>query len=185
MKKESLNLLRKLIVLTMLGSLMFVSKIIMEFLPNIHLVGALVIVCTLVYRSLALIPIYIFVFLSGLYMGFALWWVPYLYVWTILWAVAMLLPRKLCNKKAVPLYIAVCALHGLCFGILYAPFQALVFGYSWKQALAWVVAGFPFDVVHCVGNAVAAVLIYPLARVLKKLEQKFSCQKSDCSNSQT
>ena len=74
---------------------MFVSKIVMEFLPNIHLLGMLTMVYTLTFRSKALIPIYIYVFVNGLYAGFAVWWVPYLYVWTILWAVTMLLPRRM------------------------------------------------------------------------------------------
>ena len=106
-------------VFAMLGAIMFVSKLVMEFLPNIHLIGALTMVYTIVYRAKALIPIYIFVFLTGLYGGFSLWWVPYLYVWTVLWAVTMLLPRKMPNKIAIPVYMVVCALHGLLFGVLY------------------------------------------------------------------
>ena len=66
---------------------MFCSKVIMEALPNIHLLGMLTMVYTLTFRWKALIPIYIYVFLNGLYAGFNVWWVPYLYIWTVLWAV--------------------------------------------------------------------------------------------------
>ena len=79
----------------MLAALMLASKIAMEALPNIHLVGMLTMVYTLVYRKRALIPIYIFVLLFGLIYGFSAWWVPYLYIWTILWGVTMLLPRRM------------------------------------------------------------------------------------------
>lgn len=152
---------------------MFVSKIVMEFLPNVHLLGALTITYTIVYRFRALIPIYVYVFLNGLYAGFSLWWVPYLYLWTILWGITMLLPQHMPVKVAVPVYMGVCALHGLLFGTLYAPFQALAFGFSFQQTLTWIVTGLPWDVVHCIGNLVAGTLIVPLSRTLGELERKF------------
>ena len=54
----------------MLGTIMFCSKIIMELLPNIHLLGMLTMTYTLVFRKKALLPIYIYVILNGLYAGF-------------------------------------------------------------------------------------------------------------------
>ena len=97
-RQESFNRLRRLIVLVMLGCLMFLSDFLMEFLPNIHLVGVLIVAYTRVYRGGALIAVYVYVFLNGLYGGFATWWIPYLYVWTVLWAGVMLLPRRLPRK---------------------------------------------------------------------------------------
>ena len=44
-------------IFAMLGTIMFCSKIVMEFLPNVHLLGALTITYTLVFRAKALIPI--------------------------------------------------------------------------------------------------------------------------------
>ncbi len=170
------ELLRRAIVFTMLGTIMYVSDVMMDFLPNVHLVGALIMVYTVVYRAKALIPIYIYVFISGFYalcFGTVLWWLPYLYVWAVLWAIAMLLPQKMPPRVAVPVYMIVCALHGLGFGILYAPFQALAFGLSGKQILAWIAAGFPFDVIHAVGNFAAGSLILPLSQALTKMEKKF------------
>ncbi|MBO7292804.1 MAG: hypothetical protein J6V07_02600, partial [Clostridia bacterium] len=74
-----------LVVFAMLGSLMFCSKILMEVLPNIHLVGMLTVTYTVVFRARALIPLYIYVMLDGLFGGFSMWWYPYLYIWTVLW----------------------------------------------------------------------------------------------------
>jgi energy-coupling factor transport system substrate-specific component len=71
-------------------------------------------------------------------------------------------------------YVTVCGLHGILFGVLYAPVQALFFGFSWKQMLAWVAAGFPFDVIHGIGNCVMGLLILPLSRTLAKLEKRAS-----------
>ena len=176
---RSANILRKLIIFAMLADLMFVSKLIMEFLPNIHLIAVLTIVYTLVYRWEALIPIYMFVFITGLYYGFSLWWMPYCYIWTVLWAVVMLLPKKMPRKLSAVIFIFVCALHGLLFGIMYAPFQALAFQLDLKATIAWIAAGFPWDVLHCIGNAVVGILILPLFTVLQKLESRFSASQKN------
>ena len=156
----------------MLGALMFCSKIIMEVLPNIHLLGMFTVVFTIVFRIKALIPIYIYVFLNGLYAGFSAWWVPYLYIWTLLWGAVLLIPRKLPKKVRAVIYSAVCCLHGLCFGVLYAPVQALMFGFNFEQTLAWIAAGLTFDVIHGIGNLAAGFLILPLSELLFKLTGK-------------
>ena len=155
----------------MLGSLMFASKIIMEVLPNIHLIGMLTVVYTVVYRAKALIPIYAYVMINGLYAGFATWWVPYLYVWTVLWGMTMLIPKNIKPKLARVVYPVVCALHGFAFGIIYAPGQALLFGYDLKMTLAWIAAGVGFDAIMGVSNIFAGMLVYPLSQVIFKLER--------------
>ena len=161
---------RELTVFAMLGALMFCGKLIMEFLPNVHPLGMLVMCYTLVYRKKALIPIAVYLLLQGLYAGFNLWWVPYLYLWPLLWGVTMLLPKNMKPKIAMVVYPLVCALHGLCFGTLYAPAQAIMFGLSFKSMLLWIASGFPFDCIHAVGNAAAGLLILPLSKFLGKLE---------------
>ena len=158
----------------MLGTLMFVSKVIMEVLPNVHLLGALTMTYTLVFRTKALIPIYVYVMLNGLYAGFSIWWMPYLYIWTILWAITMLLPRRMPRWLAAIIYPALCALHGLAFGALYAPAQALMYGMNFEQMIAWIIAGLPFDAVHCVGNLVAGLLVLPLSELLRRLVKRRS-----------
>ena len=159
-------------IFAMLGALMFCSKIVMEALPNIHLLGMLTMTYTIVYRVKALIPIYIYVALNGLFAGFSTWWVPYLYIWTILWGITMLLPKKMPKKVACVVYPAVCCIYGLLYGIFYAPAQAMIFNLSFSQALAWIAAGFPFDVIHAVGNLVVGLLIFPLSELLKKLAKQ-------------
>ena len=158
-----------MIVFAMLGTLMFCSKVIMEALPNIHLLGMLTMVYTIVFRRKALIPIYVYVFINGLYAGFTVWWVPYLYIWTILWGITMLLPRKMPKKVACIVYPIVCGLHGLAFGTLYAPAQALLFGMDFKQMVAWIIAGLPWDAIHGLGNLAAGILVLPLSAFLRKL----------------
>ncbi|MBQ8056702.1 MAG: hypothetical protein IJ275_00020 [Ruminococcus sp.] len=171
-KKFRLSLF-EMTLFAMFSAMMFISKIVMEFLPNFHLLGMFTILLTVVYRKKALVPIYIYVFLNGVYSGFNMWWVPYLYIWTVLWAVVMLLPKNMSKKAQIVVYPIICALHGLCFGLLYAPAQAVMFSLNFEQMVAWVVAGLPFDAVHAVGNFLAGLLIYPLSLVLKKMNRKF------------
>ena len=163
---------RETVIFAMLGSLMFCSKILTEVLPNIHLLGLLTMVYTLTYRLKALIPIYVFVLLTGVYAGFSLWWLPYLYIWTLLWGMTMLLPRRMPKKVAYFVYPAVCCIHGLAYGILYSPAQALMFGLNFEQTLTWIAAGFPFDLIHGISNFIVGFCIPALSELLGKLSSK-------------
>lgn len=158
----------------MLGAVMYASKMMMEFAPNIHLLGVFTISFTVVYRKKALYPIYIYVLLLGLFHGFATWWIPHLYVWTVLWAVVMLLPPKIPKKLQPLIYMIVCATHGFLYGVLYAPSQALLYGLNFKGTIAWIVSGFPFDVVHGISNFFCGILIVPLITTLRMAEKSKS-----------
>ncbi len=162
---------REIAVFSMLGAVMYASKMIMEIAPNIHLLGVFTIAFTVVYRKKALYPIYIYVLLNGIFCGFAAWWIPYLYVWTILWGAVMLLPGNIPRKLRPVVYMAVCAVHGFLFGTLYAPAQAVLYGLSFKGMIAWIVAGLPFDFIHGVSNFVCGIMIVPVISVVRLAEK--------------
>ncbi len=158
-------------VFGMLGALMYASKMLMEVAPNIHLLGVFTIAITVVYRKKALYPIYTYVLLNGLFSGFATWWIPYLYVWTVLWGVTMLLPQKIPKGIKPIVYMVLNASHGFLFGVLYAPAQAILFGLSFDGMIAWIIAGFPFDFIHGVSNFFCGMLIVPIISVLQRMER--------------
>ena len=162
---------KEMAIFSMLGTIMYASKMIMELIPNVHLLGVFTIAFTIVYRKKALYPIYIYVLLNGIFSGFAIWWIPHLYLWTILWSVVMLLPKKINQKIAPFVYMLVCSLHGFLYGVLYAPAQAIFYGLSMKGMLAWIIAGFPFDFIHGVSNFFCGVLIVPIVSTLKLAER--------------
>ncbi|MCI8358395.1 MAG: hypothetical protein HFI51_09665 [Lachnospiraceae bacterium] len=162
--------IREIVVFGMLGSIMYASKFIMELLPNIHLLGVFTVAFTVVYRKKALYPIYTYVILNGMFCGFATWWIPYLYLWTILWGAVMLLPRQMPKKIRPFVYMAVCAAHGFLYGTLYAPAQAVLFGLSLKGTAAWIIAGLPWDFIHGVSNFFCGILIMPIVSVLRLAE---------------
>lgn len=162
---------KELIVYALLGALMYTSKLVLEFLPNVHMLAALTVAYTVCFRKKALYPIYTYVFLNGLFAGFSPWWIPYLYLWGILWAVAMLLPQDMPPKRAVPVYMAVCGLHGFLFGTMYAPAQAIMYGLSFKATITWITAGIPWDIVHGLSNICMGTLVLPISRAINRAQK--------------
>ena len=162
---------REIVIFAMLGSVMYASKLIMEFAPNIHLIGVFTIAFTVVYRKKALYPIYVYVLLTGFFNGFATWWIPYLYLWTVLWGAVMLLPVNIPKKIQPVIYMLVCAAHGFLYGTLYAPAHALLYGLSFQKMIAWIIAGLPFDCIHGISNFFCGILIIPIISTLRLAER--------------
>ena len=150
---------------------MYASKMIMEVAPNVHLLGVFTIAFTVVYRKKALHPIYTYVLLNGIFCGFATWWIPYLYLWAVLWGATMLLPKRIPEKIRPLVYMLLCAAHGFLFGTLYAPAQALLYGLSFQKMVAWIISGLPWDFVHGVSNFFCGILIVPIVKILTFLEK--------------
>ena len=109
--------------------------------------------------------------LNGLYAGFDVWWIPYLYIWTILWAITMILPKKMPLKVKCIVYPIICAIHGIAFGALYAPAYAIIHGFNLEQTIVWIGWGFYWDIIHGIGNFFAGMLIVPLSELLRKLSK--------------
>ena len=163
---------RELTVFAMLAAIMLASRISLQAIHGVHPLGMMMAAMTLAYRWRALVPIYVYVMLDMLLSGFALWIIPYLYIWLPMWAMFMLAGKiKLPEPVKAPIYMVLCGLHGLAFGILYAPFWALWMGLSWQGTVKWIIIGFPFDIIHAISNFAVGALIIPLALLLKRLNE--------------
>ena len=172
-RRKAVLTIYEIAVFGMLGALMMVSDILMNIIPNVHLVGVMIVVSTVVYRRKALFPIYVYVLLIGLYEGMGMWWLPYLYLGTILWGMVMLLPKRMPVWLAPIVYALVCGLHGFAFGFLWIPSQMLLMGFSWEMALAWWVSGFfTADIPHGIGNLVGSILVVPLVTLIRRLDKR-------------
>ncbi len=161
---EPSSRIRELVLLALCTALLFGLQVAMAPLPNIEPVSLLIMLYTRMFRRKTLYIIYGFALLEGLLYGFGIWWIMYLYVWTILWLVVTLLP-----EDTHPVVMAVVSgVFGLLFGALCAiPY---IFLSGWETAVAWWVAGIPFDLLHCGGNFVIALVLYaPLRRVTGRL----------------
>ena len=165
--KASKLTIREVVLFGVLGALTFALKMCMALLPNIEPVSLLVMVFAAVFGLKALYPVYVYVAMEILYWGIGTWNVNYLYIWGIL-AVAALLLRK----STQPLVWAMLSgVFGLAFGLLCAPVDVAVGGLSYAVT-KWA-SGIPFDIAHCVGNFVIALILFkPLQTLLGKLYSK-------------
>lgn len=155
---------KEIVVLALLGALLFCSTLALAGLANIEPASLLIMVYTVVLGKKALFPIYIFVGLECLIWGFNLWSVCYLYVWLIL-AIAAYALRRMESPVG---WAVLSGAFGCGFGALCALAYLPVEG--WSFALSWWVSGIPFDLLHCAGNFVMALVLFqPCRKVLTRL----------------
>lgn len=156
--------LREIALFGLLGALTFGLKVAMSVLPNIEPVSLLVMLYAVVFGRKCLYPIYLYILLEILFFGIQLWNINYLYVWAILALAAWLLRRS----REPLAWALLSGVFGLLFGALCAP--VYLFTGGWGAAVAWWATGVPYDVLHCVGNFVIALLLFmPLRKLLEKL----------------
>ena len=156
--------IREITLFAVLGAMMFALQVVMAPLPNIEPVSLLVMIFAAVFGWKALYPVYVFVVMEILFYGISTWNIYYLYVWAVL-AFAAILMRKQTQPLAWALLSAV---YGLMFGALCGIVDIFIGGFGYAAA-KWV-SGIPFDLLHCGGNFVIALIIFrPLRRALEKL----------------
>ncbi len=160
--------LRQIALFGILGAMTFGAKVAMAMLPNIEPVSLLVMIYGAVFGRKSLYPIFVYVAMEILLYGLGTWNIMYLYIWPGLSLIAWLL-----RKQRHPLVWAlISGCFGLLFGAFCAPVDVFIGGFSYAAA-KWV-SGIPFDLTHCIGNFVIALLLfYPLRQLMTKLYSKF------------
>ncbi len=172
MKDRSFGRTRELVLFSFFAALMLISAKI-DVIMNVHQLSLLISVLTVIYRTKALVPIYTYIMLEGLLSGFSLWWVPYLYLWFVLWGAVMLIPKGLPASLFAVLVTVISGLHGLGFGLLYAPYHcAVLLKGDFSQLWLWVAYGFSADVVHMIGNVCASLLAVPTIAVICRIDKR-------------
>ena len=164
MKKKSVISVKDIALIGMMTATIEVAKDTLAFLPNVELVTLLIVLYTLFFGKRIFFAIPVFVFLQGLLYGFGIWWFMYLYVWPLL----ALLTFLFRSQTSLLFWSAFCGLYGLFFGALCSLPYIILSGPA--AALAWWVAGIPFDIIHGISNAVLCLALYkPLQLALRKL----------------
>ena len=157
----------EIVVMGVLTAVVFAAQVAMGFLPNIELVTLLFILYTLVLGKKVFLIIYVFVFLEGIFYGFGLWWVNYLYVWTVQSIVTLILRKQ----TSVFFWSILSGFYGISFGALCAIPYFFMGGLS--SAFAYWVSGIAYDIPHCIGNIVICLLLFkPLYKVLDQVLNK-------------
>lgn len=156
--------IRDIAVSAFLTAIMYLQQVALSPLPNIHLCALLLILYTLYFPKLVFPVTAAFILLEGVTYGFGMWWISYLYTWPLLIAIVLIF-RKNQSKWFW-------ASIGGGFGLIYGALCAIpyLFAGGIPAAVAYWVSGIPFDILHCLGNFAAIVLLWkPMERVFKKL----------------
>ena len=153
---------REMVLFAILGALTFAAKYVMSFLPNIEPVSLMVMLFAVVFGWKWVYPVYLYVVMEILFYGISLWNINYLYIWAVL-AVAAICLRKMQSPLA---WAMLSGVFGLMFGALCGIVDIFIGGFGYAVS-KWV-SGIPFDIMHCAGNFVMALLLFgPLRNLLE------------------
>lgn len=160
-------LVKEITLFGILGALTFGAKVVMSWMPNIEPVSLMVMLYAVTFGRKAVYPIYLYVMLEILVYGLGTWNIMYLYIWAVLALAAWFLRRM-----ESPLGWAILSgVFGLSFGALCAIVDVFIGGIGYAVA-KWA-SGIIFDIWHCAGNFVIALLLFvPMRKLLEKLYGK-------------
>ena len=151
------------------------AKLSLAALPNIELVSFLIIMFTLHFGKKTFFAIPAFIIIEILIFGFEPMWVTaYLYIWPLLYLLTLIFSKA---KSAFNMAL-LSGFFGLIFGFLCSfPYlfmsTALNPTASLSSAIAYWIAGIPFDVIHGVSNFIIMLVLYtPVSRVLDRVNNK-------------
>lgn len=155
---------REITLFGVLGAMTFGAKYVMSGLPNIEPVSLMVMVFGAVFGKKAVYPVGLYVGMELLFYGLGSWNIMYLYIWGLLAMAAYLLRRM---EQSI-CWALLSGTFGLLFGALCAPVD-LVIGGGGYAVSKWI-SGIPFDIAHCVGNFVIALVLFaPLRQLTERL----------------
>ena len=170
MKPSKLSLsIREIVLFAMLGALTFALKMAMAALPNIEPVTLTLMVYGAVFGLKALYPMYVYVAMEILYFGLGTWNFCYLYIW----AIPVILAWFLRGMKGWMGWALLAGVFGLMFGALCGIVDIFIGGLGYAVT-KWA-SGIPFDIAHCCGNFVMAMLLFaPLRSLTEKLYKRMT-----------
>ena len=165
-RKKKIFTASDIAVIGMMAALLEVVKVALQSIPNVELVTLLIIVFTLYLGPKSLIAVWGFVGMECAVYGLGLWTIMYIYVWPLLVLLTCLMRKR---KSQWP-FVTLAAMFGLFFGAMCSIPYFFMGGPA--TALAWWVAGIPFDILHGITNFVgAAILFTPLTKALNRIKQ--------------
>ena len=157
---------REITLFGVLGALTFAAKYVMAFLPNIEPVSLMVMLFAVTFGKKALYPILLYLAMEILFYGLGTWNVMYLYIWPCLG----ILSCGLREMKSPLGWAVLSGAFGLMFGAMCMPVDMVIGGPGYAVS-KWV-SGIPFDIAHCIGNFVMALILFsPMRALMEKMNQ--------------
>lgn len=163
---------QKLTRIALLSAILYVSKVILDFLPNVELVSLFVILFSLVFGRETLLIVTVFNLFQIIQWGLGTWTISYLYVWPLLCLLTLLL------KKIIKEEFIIWSIFSGCFGLIFGSLFALVYiPVDPAYALSYWISGLPWDVWHAVWNFVLMLTLgKPLYKLLNRLKNTVQMQ---------
>ncbi len=159
-------------ILALLGAVIYVQKLALSSIPNVHLCAVLIIVTTVIFGWRALYSVAVFILLDMAFAVSGPWIIGYWIVWPALVAVSMLLRKE----KSPFIWALVAGAHGLLFDIPFAFINLFIGGQG--LFFAYLFSGLIFDIIHCVSNYVITLLLFtPLCKVMRMGMNAIGLQK--------
>ena len=140
----------------MLSAILYISKVALEFVPNVELVTMLTIIYALVFGAETYLVVTVFNMFE-------------LVQWPLLCLITLLLKRLI--KEEFLVWAVVSGGFGLIFGALFAVFYLPM---DPHYALSYWISGLPWDVAHSISNFIVMLILgKPLYRLLRRLKAMF------------
>lgn len=152
-----------------------VCKGALTMLPNIEMTTFLLIMFAIYFGKKVYFVVPVMILIEGAVYGIGLWWFMYIYTWPIL----VFLARRL-TKNASCISLSVLAgIFGLTFGLLGSIPYFFIGAWSGgimsgvSNAIAWWIAGIPWDLVHGVSNFIIMLVLYhPMKKCIATINNR-------------
>lgn len=151
---------KRIALLGLLTSLIYVGRVSFSFLPNIQPMTTILIIITL-SMGLAdgLIVALLSLVVTNLSLGFGIWTIAQLVAFTTILLVVYPF-RRIYNNIPLVVMAFVSGFTGLLYGFIVSLVQALFFG--WLSFFPYYISGVPYDIAHAAGNFVFYLLLAPI-----------------------
>ena len=165
---------KDIVIIGLFSSILFSIQVGLAFLPNVELVTLLIMIYTITLRKKAFYIITVFILLEGIFYGFGLWWINYLYIWYILFFITMVFRKE----RSSLLWAMIAGAYGLFFGALCSIPYFFIGGF--QTAFAYWISGIPFDLAHGLANFLITLLLFkPLTRIIDELKSSYAFSSND------
>ncbi len=165
---------KDIVIIGLLSAILFSVQVGLAFLPNVELVSFLVILYTITLRKKAIYILTVFILLEGIFYGFGLWWINYLYIWFILFLITMGFRKE----RSSLLWALISGAYGLFFGALCSIPYFFIGGF--QTAFAYWISGIPFDLAHGLSNFFIMLFLFkPFVRIMDWLNTTYAISTID------
>lgn len=152
---ETGRTIRRIVLIAAMTAVLEVAKFALNAVANVELITLLVMLYTRKFGwKMSLASVLLFAVLESMWWGVSIWTATYFYVWPILVLVSALTAKT----DSVLVNAVIAGVYGLLFGALCSLLTLVTAG--WNAAVAWWIAGIPYDLIHGAANFLICLILY-------------------------